>query len=490
MAEKKGFDLSSVLKNVSSPDTGREQIEYIDIDLLASDANNFYSLDGVSELAANIELVGLQQPLRVRQSPIDSKMYTIVSGHRRCAALRLLVKDGREDLRAVPCIVEQAAESSAMQELRLIYANADTRKMSSADISRQAERVEMLLYQLKEEGVEFPGRMRDHVAEACKVSKSKLARLKVIREKLRADLRGCWENGKLSETVAYAIAQGSMDWQDKLAKYRLGRKSVSSLGEWDVRNFYEYLGKLDEKRCSLDGGLSCTNGQHCLDKYGKRPGYYIRCFEKCCADCYDLATCEYSCDKCLAQKAEAQSKKAEDIERREAANKLLREEREEREKLQALENRKFWLRLSEAADAAGVGAREIMTVADWGDVDESDVEWIESLMDGSADEVDGGLEWFVSDDMTYLVPLADLLGCSIDYLFGRDGYDGRGAVCEWQTGTPPAPGRYYCCFDCAGTLLYENAYWQGGDWYFGRGFSNKVGAECVAWYKLPEDMEA
>lgn len=40
--------------------------------------------------------------------------------------------------------------------------------------------------ELKEEGVEFPGRMRDHVAEACKVSKSKIARLKVIREGLDA----------------------------------------------------------------------------------------------------------------------------------------------------------------------------------------------------------------------------------------------------------------------------------------------------------------
>lgn len=74
--------------------------------------------------------------------------------------------------------------SPAMAELRLIYANADTRQLSSADIVKQAERVETLLYQLKEEGVAFPGRMRDHVAQACKISKSKLARLKVIQENL------------------------------------------------------------------------------------------------------------------------------------------------------------------------------------------------------------------------------------------------------------------------------------------------------------------
>ena len=40
-----------------------------------------------------------------------------------------------------------------MSELRLIMANSDTRQLTSAEISQQAERVEMLLYQLKEEGV-------------------------------------------------------------------------------------------------------------------------------------------------------------------------------------------------------------------------------------------------------------------------------------------------------------------------------------------------
>ena len=177
---KDGFDLAAALGAVPIPGTtpaeGREQIEYIDIDLLDADANNFYQLSDVDELAANIEFVGLQQPIRVRENPDQPGRWIVVSGHRRRAALQKLVDGGREDFRAVPCIREQAVGSAALQELRLIYANSDTRKMTSAEISQQAERVEMLLYQLKEEGIEFPGRMRDHVAEACKVSKSKLSR--------------------------------------------------------------------------------------------------------------------------------------------------------------------------------------------------------------------------------------------------------------------------------------------------------------------------
>ena len=57
----------AVLKAVSDSDTaGREQIEYIDIDLLDGDPRNFYALPNIAELAENILLVGLQQPLRVR----------------------------------------------------------------------------------------------------------------------------------------------------------------------------------------------------------------------------------------------------------------------------------------------------------------------------------------------------------------------------------------------------------------------------------------
>lgn len=231
MAEKKtGFNLAEALAGVSKLDTGasgREQIEYIDIDRIDDDPNNFYELSGLGELAANIELCGLQQPIRVRTNPDDASRVIIVSGHRRRAAIRQLVADGRDDLREIPCIRERTDGSSALQELRLIYANSDTRKLTSAEISKQAERVEALLYQLKEEGYEFPGRMRDHVAEACKLSKTKLARLKVIRDGLSksGQIKKAWEKGELSESTAYRLARMPAELQDEIAYAYTHRKS-------------------------------------------------------------------------------------------------------------------------------------------------------------------------------------------------------------------------------------------------------------------------
>lgn len=233
---KKEFDLTSLLSGVSSLDTGtgKKQIEYIDIERIHPDPNNFYKLDGIEELAANIELLGLQQPILVRK--VDDG-YMIVSGHRRTAAIRKLVEDGREDLRQVPCIVEAAASSPELQELRLIYANSDTRVMSPAEQWRQAERIGELLSELKEQGVEFKGRMRDHVAEICKVSKSKLARLKVIDDKLKPEgLRRAYEEGRLNETCAYEIAKRSEGAQELAAEqlnYILSRSAEEIGGIMD-----------------------------------------------------------------------------------------------------------------------------------------------------------------------------------------------------------------------------------------------------------------
>ena len=136
----------------------------------------------------------------------------------------------------MPCIVEKPGGSPELEELRLIMANADTRRMSSADLAKQAERVEMLLYTLKEQGMEFPGRMRDHVAEACKVSATRLAQLKVIREKLIDVYRLLWDAGELNETCAYTLAKEPKDVQRRVfEEYGVGEEA-QNWSQWQIEN--------------------------------------------------------------------------------------------------------------------------------------------------------------------------------------------------------------------------------------------------------------
>ena len=214
------FDLAEMLKGVSNPDTAaREQIEYLPIDDLVGDKSNFYALSGLNDLADNISTIGLQQPLRVR--PCTGKngepKYRIVSGHRRYNALKLLrAEEPARGWDSVPCIVEDDDVSEAMQELRLIYANSGTRRMSAFEIERQAERVKDLLCQLRNEGMEFSGRMRDHVAQACQISATKLARLEAIRKHLSEDVyEEFWRPGRITETAAYELSQYEPELQEK-----------------------------------------------------------------------------------------------------------------------------------------------------------------------------------------------------------------------------------------------------------------------------------
>lgn len=221
---KRGFDLGALARaamevppqnSVSELDTGR-QLQYIPLDLLDPDPRNFYSTDGLEALAGNIEMNGLQQPLLVR--PAEGGRYTVVSGHRRREALRMIRDGGGRSFEAgVPCIVDESEGSEALQELRLIMANLDTRKMTSADQSRQAERIEDLLRQLVDEGYEFPGRLRDWVAELSGMSRTKLARLHAIRQNLEPGLLAMFDDGTLNESVAYELSKYDHQKQLRIA---------------------------------------------------------------------------------------------------------------------------------------------------------------------------------------------------------------------------------------------------------------------------------
>ena len=226
---KKRFDLGAYLQDAGvKNEHGDEQIVRIDLDLIVPDPNNFYSLDGIDELAANIETVGLLDALRVR--PVDGK-YMIVSGHRRRAAI-LLIRDGGSDMfrDGVPCIVEYGEASDAMRELRMIYANSSTRVMSSADLARQAERTNAVLMELRKQGFEFKGRTRELVAQIMHTSESKIARVGAIRKNLRDTYRLLFDTQRLPEGLAYRLSQEPQEVQKELFE-KLGTTVCSLTGE-------------------------------------------------------------------------------------------------------------------------------------------------------------------------------------------------------------------------------------------------------------------
>ena len=485
------FNLADVLGNVPYQGTGREQIEYIPLHQIDEDPNNFYQLSGLDELAANISLCGLQQPIRVRQKA-DGR-YIIVSGHRRRAALEMLMQDDPEQWGEAPCIVERDAVSPTLQQLRLIYANANTRKMTSAEISEQAEQVEKLLYQLKEEGYEFPGRMRDHVAEAVGASKSKLARLKVIRENLDASWVDDWKNGRLTESQAYALAQMHPFWQSIIKE------------KWSYSTGSLYAERISMIRERFEGiqNIQCQHGlsvcEHSVTMMGKSVDYNGGCYH-CCFECSNLQACKNCCPEAAGKKKELR-----DVAK--AANQKAKDEQAERDRPGAEFARSVWNRIGEARKATGCSVEAVRRAGG-----ES---YVSSIDDPKQERMENGEGMYGPDipvsfgynvtarDLMKVVAVADALGCSIDYLLGRtdrmEVVPNSGTEPEsekvpyqdtgWQTGEPEECGLYMLCL-CEDDWRHpwcDPWKWNGAYWEDCTGPHNPaIDGVIKGWIPIPE----
>lgn len=450
MADAKGFDLAAMLKEVSNPDTGSSGVlQMIPAYQIYPNEKNFYDVSDVDGLIDAILMDGLQSPLVVNQTSPDS--YTIISGHRRLAALSWIISENLDiapgklfaaeiSSGRIPCLVNVYA-SDLQAELALIRANSDTRILSSAEKAEQIKRTEDLLYQLKEQGYPFPGKMRDYVAEVCQVSASKIARLKVIREKLTHEFCPAYKTGELGESVAYALAQLPIEHQQKIFRLENDKRgNFRNLYEHRVRDLAGWLSALDERVCK---SRSCDP---CINKDGKwrhvsgRDYYYGDCHEKCCSDCSELGSCRHACPK-LAKKVKQIKADRREAKRQEE----LAQEAKDAPKIQLIQN--LWLRFGIARTNAHKTVKESLTAMDiyyGGQHDDAKYQEMENLLGKvtASTAPPFGYSWSL-DVARALTGVADLFDCSVDYLLCRtDSPKGIEAapIAAPPTVTPVRPG--------------------------------------------------
>lgn len=496
----KGFDITSLFGDaaaVSKSDTDRT-VKMIDIDQLQANEKNFYKVGkkDLDDLKSSIEISGILDPPSVCKA--DGDKYRIISGHRRCEAVRQLVKEGRKDLRMVPCFI-RSPQSAEMEELELIWANATSRVLSSPELAQQAARVEELLYQLKEQGVEFPGRMRDHVAQACKISRTKLANLHAIQTNLRAPLLDMWRKGTLNDAQALELSRLDGGLQDRLAGL-FPRMSKDDLPASAVVQRIGECAKAGAKWlpcgvCPAGDGLTCSSARG--DAFLRHDlGYvYDMCQgSKCCWTCRNGRTasgynaCDSMCSRAKAARTAAnqQERDKEEAARKKASDKI---------KQAFIAEAK---RLLDAADAAGLSDKTKIDISPY--------------ISGSVRELRGwaagkGLEQrsFYRNDLdprfVDVAKVSKQLQCSADYIVGN--IDQPWPVIplsetlesdqppKWRTDTPPVSGHYWCNFDCGGTAIHSDAVYDAvlGVWYFPNGGA-KIDAACTGWVRLPEEDDA
>jgi len=209
----KNLSLGNILNEVSQTE---EKIVSIDIENLESNPQNFYGLRDIDSLAALISVSHLVEPLTV-SAKCDGK-YTIISGHRRRAAVQKLLDDGVYDERKLPCIVKKCKkiqieqedgeivefDKEAVEMLNLIASNRGQREERTVDEKlqevRYLEKFAKAIYHQKDRGKR--GRFRSFFAEEIlNISKSQLQRINAM-EKLTDKVKQAIDDKKLSESAA------------------------------------------------------------------------------------------------------------------------------------------------------------------------------------------------------------------------------------------------------------------------------------------------
>ena len=253
MAKK--FSIKDIMSEESrSGSVTHFEILNIPIEKIEPSKVNQYGVRDIEELAASIEEMGLLHNLVVKAAN-DEGLYEIISGERRYKACKLLLENGNEQFKYLPCKVEKTA-SDAMTEFKLIHANATARILTDWEKIYQAGRINEILYKLKEEGYEFTGRMRTLVAEILDVSDAQAGRMikidKDLTEKMKEEIKA----GNIGITTAYEISTlteneqtealeelretGTVDIQAH--KKRRTLQNISSKDQRIVKTLFERIG--------------------------------------------------------------------------------------------------------------------------------------------------------------------------------------------------------------------------------------------------------
>ena len=212
----------------------------IAVDDIVDNPRNFYPRPdnaALAELMESIRANGLLEPPTV--VPDTDGKYRLISGHSRMAALRLLAANRDEAVakqfstvlcRVLPAMTEE-------QELCAVIEANRQRVKSPALLTQEAERLTEMYVKRRESGEELPGRIRDRVAEAMQVSRTKLANLSAIKRGLKVPgIVRKWEAGDIPEAAALEIAR-----MDDETQYRLLDWVIDNRRSYTIKDVQEFV---------------------------------------------------------------------------------------------------------------------------------------------------------------------------------------------------------------------------------------------------------
>lgn len=291
-------------KDVSDLNTEKSGVYDLYIENIVENEKNCFKVeDDITDLAEDIQMHGLLQPLVVCPIKGETAKYRLIAGHRRLKALKYLWNRDRESWSFVSCVVTYPA-SSEVEELMLINTNLKSREIGYSERIAAAEQVEKILIKMqKEQGVKLPGKLRKHVAEVIKTSEAAIARAKFTKDHLIKDVADYNEkHRKLNDDAAYKLAHLPEDQQREILDKKIKKESwfnsvfISQYKEAKAAGkdpFKEEKKKKEVKKCYYSKPeILCHLENVKKSSFPK----YIKCPDYCCKYCQYKFVCENVCD--------------------------------------------------------------------------------------------------------------------------------------------------------------------------------------------------
>lgn len=218
-----------------------------------SSDKNFYPQEGIEQKAAEILAVGLLSNLVVVYDSCDKGEYRLISGERRWRSLCLLIDQGYKEFEKVTCQVRESCDEHE-EMIQLIIANS-AREKDMATLIKEEQMLKQNLEYMRDNDMELngynlkDGRLRDVIADILNVSKTKVAEMEAISNRLISFFKDKLEKNEISASVAYQISKMSDGDQYRFWNRTRQQENITIS---DVTNFLKSIQNQDTNSVNSD----------------------------------------------------------------------------------------------------------------------------------------------------------------------------------------------------------------------------------------------
>ncbi len=196
----------------AASDSFIDSLKMLEVEDIIPNESNFYEMTEIEELAEDIERQGLMSVLVVTE---DNGEFHLISGHRRLAAVKLLIDEGRRKSTTVPCYIK-SAKSADETQLDLIMLNATQRKYSDSDTMREYEELERIFKAMEQAGKPVKGKIRNNIARVLNVSPAQIGKIDNIKHNAIPDVEQAVKSGEMSISTANEVAKLAPEQQKEI----------------------------------------------------------------------------------------------------------------------------------------------------------------------------------------------------------------------------------------------------------------------------------